>query len=47
MSTGVRFAQVEPRPLHLRVFLTFGIIAHYCGGARWSIGELFMAIITL
>ena len=23
------------------VFLTFGIIAHYCVGARWPTGELF------
>jgi hypothetical protein len=30
-----------------RVFLTFGIIAHYCTGARWPTGELFMQNITL
>jgi len=29
------------------VFLTFGIIAHYCVGARWPTGELFMQNITL
>jgi len=29
------------------VFLTFGIIAHYCAGARWPTGELFKQNITL
>jgi hypothetical protein len=29
------------------VFLTFGIIAHYCSGSRWPNGELFMQNITL
>ena len=29
------------------VFLTFGIVAHYCVGARWPTGELFMQNITL
>jgi len=29
------------------VFLSFGIIAHYCSGARWSTGELFLRNITL
>jgi hypothetical protein len=29
------------------VFLTFGIIAHYCAGARWPNGPLFMQNITL
>jgi hypothetical protein len=29
------------------VFLTFGIIAHYCAGSRWPNGELFMQNITL
>jgi hypothetical protein len=29
------------------VFLTFGIIAHYCAGARWPTGELFMQNISL
>jgi len=29
------------------VFLTFGIIAHYCAGARWPNGQLFMQSITL
>ena len=29
------------------VFLTFGIIAHYCAGARWPNGEVFMQNITL
>ena len=29
------------------MFLTFGIIAHYCAGARWPTGELFMQNITL
>src|SRR5262245_5790837 len=29
------------------VFLTFGIIGHYCGGARWPTGEQFLKNITL
>ncbi|MBR1211825.1 hypothetical protein [Bradyrhizobium sp. JYMT SZCCT0180] len=29
------------------MFLTFGIIAHYCAGARWPTGELFKQNITL
>jgi hypothetical protein len=29
------------------VFLSFGIIAHYCSGARWPTGELFLRNITL
>jgi hypothetical protein len=29
------------------VFLTFGVIAHYCVGARWPNGELFMQNISL
>jgi hypothetical protein len=33
--------------LHLWRVLTFGIIGHYCSGARWPTGELFMKNITL
>ena len=29
------------------MFASFGIIAHYCVGARWPTGELFMQNITL
>lgn len=29
------------------MFLTFGVIAHHCVGARWPTGELFMQNITL
>ena len=29
------------------VVLTFGIVAHYCVGARWPTGALFMQNITL
>jgi hypothetical protein len=31
----------------VRVFPSFGVIAHYCVGARWPTGELFMQNITL
>jgi hypothetical protein len=31
----------------LGVFLSFGIIAHCCSGARWPTGELFLRNITL
>jgi hypothetical protein len=36
-----------PRPVHLWRILVFGIIGHYCGGARWPTGELFMRNISL
>jgi len=29
------------------VFLSFGVIAHYCIGARWPTGDLFLKNITL
>jgi len=47
MTTGVRFAKWGLGLFIFGVFLTFGIIAHYCAGARWPNGELFMQNITL
>jgi hypothetical protein len=47
MQLGARFAKWGLGLFVLGVFLTFGIIAHYCVGARWPTGELFMQNITL
>jgi hypothetical protein len=47
MTTGARFAKWGLGLFIFGVFLTFGIIAHYCAGARWPNGELFMQNITL
>ena len=47
MGLGVRFAKWGLGLFIFGVFLTFGIIAHYCVGARWPNGELFMQNITL
>lgn len=47
MATGARFAKWGLGLFIFGVFLTFGIIAHYCAGARWPNGEVFMQNITL
>jgi hypothetical protein len=44
---GARFAKWGLGLFIFGVFLTFGIIAHYCSGSRWPTGELFMQNITL
>ena len=47
MTTGARFAKWGLGLFIFGVFLSFGIIAHYCAGSRWPNGELFMKNITL
>jgi hypothetical protein len=47
MATGARFAKWGLGFFIFGVFLTFGIIGHYCAGARWPTGELFMKNISL
>jgi hypothetical protein len=47
MEMGTRFAKWGLGLFIFGVFLTFGIIGHYCSGARWPTGELFMQNITL
>lgn len=47
METGTRFVKWGLGLFIFGVFLTFGIIAHYCIGARWNNGVLFMQNITL
>src|SRR6188508_3626686 len=47
MHIGARFAKWGLGLFIFGVFLTFGVVAHYCVGARWPTGELFMQNITL
>ncbi|MBR1295889.1 hypothetical protein [Bradyrhizobium sp. AUGA SZCCT0042] len=47
MIIGARFARWRLGLFIFGVFLTFGIIAHYCAGSRWPNGALFMQNITL
>ena len=47
MIIGARFAKWGLGLFVFGVFLTFGIIAHYCAGARWPNGQLFMQNISL
>jgi hypothetical protein len=47
MNNGLRFARWGLGLFMFGVLLTFGVIAHYCVGARWPTGELFMQNITL
>lgn len=47
MSVGVRFTKWGLGLFIFGVFLTFGVIVHYCVGARWPNGQLFMRNITL
>jgi hypothetical protein len=47
MKTGAKFAKWGLAFFIFGVFLTFGIIGHYCTGARWPTGDLFKANVTL
>lgn len=47
MTGGARFAKWGLGLFIFGIFLTFGIIAHYCVGSRWPNGEIFMQNITL
>ena len=47
MQLGASFAKWGLGLFIFGVFLTFCIVAHYCIGARWPTGELFMQNITL
>jgi len=47
VALGARFAKWGLGLFIFGVFLTFGIIAHYCAGSRWPNGVLFMQNITL
>jgi len=47
MRLGARFAKWGLGLFLFGVFLTFGIVAHYCAGARWPTGTLFAQNITL
>src|SRR5262245_16478 len=46
-AMGARFVKWGLCLFIFGVFLTFGIIAHYCAGARWPTGVLFTQNITL
>ena len=47
MKLGAQFAKWGLGLFIFGVFLSFGIIAHYCAGSRWPNGTLFMQNITL
>jgi len=47
MALGAKFAKGGLGLFIFDVFLTFGISGHYCSGARWPTGDLFMKNITL
>jgi hypothetical protein len=47
MTIGARFAKWGLGLFLFGVLLSFGIIAHYCVGANWPTGDLFMKNITL
>jgi hypothetical protein len=47
MQLGARFAKWGLGLFLFGVLLSFGIVAHYCLGARWPTGELFLQNITL
>src|SRR5262245_30458035 len=47
LAIGARFTKWGLGLFIFGVFLTFGIIGHYCGGARWPTGEQFLKNITL
>src|SRR5262249_30845024 len=47
MTLGVRFTKWGLGLFIFGVFLVFGIIGHYCGGARWPTGDQFLRNITL
>ena len=43
MECATRFTKWGPGLFLFGIFLTLGIIAHQCAGARWSTGDLFIA----
>ena len=47
MAIGARFTKWGLGLFVFGVFLVFGIIGHYCVGARYPTGELFLKNITL
>ena len=47
MTLGARFTKWGLGLFIFGVFLTFGVIAHYCVGSRWPNGTVFMQNITL
>src|SRR5262245_62343661 len=47
MTLGARFTKWGLGLFIFGVFLVFGIIGHYCGGARWPTGEQFLKNSTL
>jgi hypothetical protein len=47
MTLGARFTKWGLGLFIFGVFLVFGIIGHYCSGARWPTGEQFLKNITL
>ena len=47
MSTGARFAKWGLGFFIFGLFLTFGVIGHYCVGASADAGELFKRNVTL
>lgn len=47
MELGARFAKWGIGFFLFGVFLSFGIVAHYCVGARWPTGALFVQNVTL
>jgi hypothetical protein len=47
MAPGARFTKWGLGLFVFGVFLTFGVIGHYCSGARWPTGEIFIKNITL
>src|SRR5262245_24962631 len=47
MTIGARFTKWGLGLFVFGVFLVFGIIGHYCSGARWPTGEQFLKNVTL
>ncbi|MBR1122222.1 hypothetical protein JQ628_11910 [Bradyrhizobium lablabi] len=47
MNTGARFAKWGLGFFVFGLFLTFGVIGHYCVGASADAGELFKRNVTL
>jgi hypothetical protein len=47
MQIGARFAKWGLGLFIFGVFLTFGVIGHYCAGASADVGELFRRNVTL
>lgn len=45
MTFGARFVKWGHGLFLFGIFVTFGIVAHYCVGARWPTGEaIFVAV---